>query len=132
MFPLYVISVVSHFYVTILVTTPKIHILVFKWYKCLRYVMDKILSFVMKSHLITSNYVSIDVVSVVPQSIWERTELSFLHVQSISLCCIWCKYKSYGCAFFFFFKVVCLIIALKIWSAYIWKQYCFKMTTWYL
>lgn len=99
MFRLYVNSV-SHFYVTSLVTTPKIYILAFKWYRCLRCVIDKILSFVMKSHLITSNYVSIDVVCVVPQSIWERTELSFLHVQSISLCCIWCKYKSDGCAFF--------------------------------
>lgn len=96
------VNSVSH-YVTSLVTTPKIHSLIFKWHKCSWYVIDKMLSFVMNSHLITSNYVSIDVF-LVPQSIWESTELSFLHVQSISICCIWCKYKSDGCAFLFIFK----------------------------
>lgn len=97
------VNSVSH-YVTSLVTTPKIHSLIFKWHKCFWYVIDKMLSFVMNSHLITSNYVSIDVVFLVPQSIWESTELSFLHVQSISICCIWCKYKSDGYAFLFIFK----------------------------
>lgn len=64
----------------------------------------------MNSHLITSNYVSIDVVFVVPHSHERVLNFHFCMYKVFLYAVSGVSIKAMVC---FFFKVLCLIIALK-------------------